>query len=124
MKERAASQRRLAPPSTYLDALFLNLHAILIFPAMLLLPSLTVESSDKPSAEIVCFASARRSPGTPLRTAALHQLWDARGKPSVSRSPLAATQRRRLRVFAPGSLSARGRATARAFPSALLFIPK
>lgn len=93
MKECAVSQHRLAPPLTCLgshgDA---DADARLRYSCisrMLRLLSLAADPSDKPSAEVVCFSSACRSPGTPPRAAMLYQLSDARGKLGASRSPLA-----------------------------------
>lgn len=91
----------------------------------LLLLSLAVDSSDKPSAEVVCFSSARRSPGTLLHTVVLSQLSDARGKTSVSRSPPHRddVSVRSHQVASRHVAGGRRREEARAFPSALLIIP-
>lgn len=105
------------------DALLLHLPAILIFSECSCYCRWLLIHQTNHLLKLCVFPPRAAPPGTLLHTVVLHQLSDARGRPSVSRSPPAATQSRRLCVFAPGSLSARGRAAARAFPSALLIIP-
>lgn len=125
----AVCLRWISPPLTYFcitrrhaNKPFLILTAILIFSgrSCYCICRHAVYSSEKPSAEVVCFSSACRSPGTLLHMAVLYQLSDAHRKPSVSRCP---PHRDGVCVFAPGSLSARSRIMGRAGESLLFSSP-
>lgn len=71
-----------------------------------------VYSSDKPSAEVVCFSSTCHFPWhAASHGGALPIIWCTR---EAQREPLPTAQRRSLCVFAPGSFSARCRIMGRA----------
>lgn len=116
MKECAVSQHRLAPPLTYFVSHMRTRSSSICL--------LFLYFQNAPVTVFGCWFIRRticwscvfflRMP-FPWHAAshggALPIIWCTR---EAQREPLAATQRRRLCVFAPGSLSARGRTTARA----------